>query len=61
MRLTRVLFKQNIYWHSKMQWRLKRHRTIENDGAIDNLKNHGKEVVNAVEAFIKQPPMPDPP
>lgn len=52
MRLTCVLLKQNIYWHSKMLWRSKRHRNIPHDGTIDHLKNSGKAVVDAVEDII---------
>lgn len=52
MRLTRVLLKQNIYWHSKMQWRIKRHRNVQHDGAIQQLEKSGKTIVDAVQYII---------
>lgn len=52
MRLTRVLLKQNIYWHSKMIWRIQRHRTVQHDGSIQRLENTGKTVVDAIHDII---------
>lgn len=52
MRLTCVLLKQNIYWHSKMLWRCNRHRTVQHDGTLQRLKEIGIPVVDAIEDII---------
>lgn len=58
MRVTQVLSRQHINWHFKMQWRIFRHRNVLNDGSANQLKLHGKEVVDAVESIINEPQRP---
>lgn len=61
MRLTNVVFRQHLGWHSKMQWRTNKHRNIENHRAVDNLRAMGLPVIDPLEEFIPKPKMPNVP
>lgn len=52
MRLTKVLFRQNLGWHAKMKWRTQKHRNIQNEGAADNLRALGLQVMDPLEELI---------
>lgn len=47
MRLTSILLRQNIGKHLKLKWRTMKHRTVHNDGLIDNLKAAGIKIEDA--------------
>lgn len=60
MRITKVLCRQNLGWHSKMKWRTQKHRNIQNERAVDNLRAFGLPVVDPIEELVaKQRKIPD--
>lgn len=59
MRITKVLFRQNLGWHSKMKWRTQKHRIIQNERAVDNLRAFGLPVVDPVEELVAEPKILD--
>lgn len=59
MRLTKVLFTQNLGWHTKMKWRTQKRRIIYNDKAVANLKDIGFPVIDPVQEFIGKKAIPD--
>lgn len=61
MRLTKLLFRQHIGWHAKMKWRTQRNRTIPHETSLRNLNEMGLPVVDAVNEFIPDRAIPDPP
>lgn len=59
MRITKVLFRQHLGWHSKMKWRTQKHRNIQNERAVDNLRALGLSVADPVEELVAEPKISD--
>lgn len=55
MRITKVLFRQNLGWHAKMKWRVQKHRNIQNERAADNLRAFGLPVIDPIDEIIREP------
>lgn len=55
MRLTKILFRQHLGWHTKMKWRAQKSRVLNDNGVIDRLNSAGIKVVNGVEDIIGIP------
>lgn len=58
MRLTNVLLRHNIGWHTKMKWKSQKHRTIQDYGQVERLRAAGINVINGVDAFMAPKPKP---
>lgn len=61
MRLTNVLYRQHLGWHSKMKWRTMKHRTIPHEKSVMNVKELGIPVIDPVQEFIPNRKIPEPP
>lgn len=59
MRLTKVLFRQHLGWHTKMKWRTQKRRTIPDERAVAHLKEIGLPVIDPYEEFVAEPKIPD--
>lgn len=55
MRLTKILFRQHLGWHTKMKWRGQKFRVLNDNGVVDHLSSAGIKVVNGVEDIIGIP------
>lgn len=54
MRLTHVLLAQNIGKHFRGKWRTMKHRTVFNDGNVDNLMASGIKIQNALDVISEK-------